>query len=51
MTRQLIKTSFAASLLIFFADVAGHPARAQTDTERQDIMMVMEGAGTKSLRQ
>jgi len=47
MTRQLIKTSFAASLLIFIADVAGHPARAQTDTERQDIMMVMEGAGTK----
>ena len=47
MTRRLINTSFAASLLIFTADVAVHPARAQTDTERQDIMMVMEGAGTK----
>jgi hypothetical protein len=47
MTRRLIDASFAASLLIYTADVAVHPARAQTDTERQDIMMVMEGAGTK----
>jgi len=47
MTKYLGKTTIAASLLLFAAHIVVQPACAQTDTERQDVMMVMEGAGAK----
>jgi len=48
MTEYYIKTTIAASLLLFAAHSAVQPACAQTDPERQDAMMVMEGAKTPS---
>src|SRR5512136_1226039 len=47
MIKDLINLTIAASLLLFAADAAVQPAWAQTDAERQDIMIVMEGTGTR----
>jgi hypothetical protein len=47
MTKSLIKTSITLSLFIAGTYSARHSACAQTNSERHDIMMVMEGAGTK----
>jgi hypothetical protein len=45
MTRNSINSSISVFLLLFTANVAVQPVRAQAEPERQDIMMVMNGAG------
>ncbi len=45
MIQHLIKATTTAELLAYMACVAVQPAWAQTDSERQDIMMVMEAVG------
>lgn len=46
MTRHWINPPLAASLLLVAAQLAVPPMRAQTNAERQDIMMAMEAAST-----
>jgi hypothetical protein len=47
MTKSLIRTSITVCLFIAGMYSVLQSARGQTDSERQDIMMVMEAAGAK----
>ena len=47
MTKPLIRRTLATAMLLLAVQVASRPLQAQTNEQRQDIMMVMEAAGSK----